>query len=94
MALLVKAQACYANKSMKPSLLDQIVGWIGTAILLGGYILLSLGIFDNDWRYHASMFFGSIGLVWIAFRTKVWQVVLLNGVFATVALIALVRLLL
>ena len=77
---------------MKLKLTDNIIGWIGTALVLSGYLCLSLGIFGNDWRYHLCMLVGSLGLVWLAYRSRLWQVVALNAVFATFAVAALIRL--
>lgn len=76
---------------MQATKLDQLLGWIGTAVILAGYFLLSLGVFGNDWRYHLSMLVGSAGVAWVAYRTRLWQVVALNGTFIVFAAIALVR---
>lgn len=57
-------------------------------------MLLSLDVIGNDWRYHACMLTGSSCVAWIAYKSRLWEVVALNIGFATFGLIALIRLLL
>ena len=71
---------------------NHFIGWCGTALILGGYLLLSLGIFTNDWPYHTCMLIGSLCIVYISSRDKLWEVVVLNVCFAIIALVALIRL--
>lgn len=68
-----------------------IIGWLGTILVLGGYFMLSLGVFSNDWPYHTCMFVGSFCLAIVAYRVRLWEVVTLNVCFTLFALIALIR---
>ena len=70
----------------------QLIGWFGTSLVVGGYVMLSLGIIGNDWRYHVCMLIGSSCLAWVSYRAKLWEIVALNICFAVFGALALVRL--
>lgn len=71
-------------------LLD-ILGWIGTALILIGYGLYSTGIVPDVIVYHILNLTGSIGVAAISYHRKVWQPVVINVVFALFAFIAVYR---
>lgn len=68
-----------------------ILGWIGTALILTGYGLYSTGIVPDVIVYHYLNLLGSVGVAAISYRRKVWQPVVINVTFAVFALIAIVR---
>lgn len=74
----------------KSQLLDAI-GWVGTALIIGGYGLYTTGITPDIIVYHVLNFIGSIGVIAISYYRKIWQPVVINGSFAIFALIAIVR---
>ena len=71
-------------------LLD-ILGWIGTALILIGYGLFTTGIVPDVIVYHCLNLLGSIGVAAISYSRKVWQPVVINVTFAIFALIAIAR---
>lgn len=79
-------------KTKKSSFTIELLGWVGTALVLGGYILLSTGVIGNDPLYHGMMLFGSIGVALISYRQRAWQPFALNVAFALAAFYAILRL--
>lgn len=71
-------------------LLD-ILGWVGTALILAGYGLFTTGIVPDVIVYHCLNLLGSVGVAAISYRRKVWQPVVINVTFAVFALIAILR---
>lgn len=71
-------------------LLD-ILGWVGTALILLGYGLFTTGIVPDVIIYHILNLLGSIGVAAISYSRKVWQPVVINVTFAIFALIAITR---
>ena len=71
-------------------LLD-ILGWVGTTLILLGYGLYSTGVVPDVIVYHWLNLIGSIGVAAISYRRKVWQPVVINVTFALFALIAIIR---
>jgi hypothetical protein len=71
----------------------EMIGWIGVVIILASYSLLSLGIIDGQsYIFHALILVGSLCILVISLIKKTYQPVVLNGVFAFLSVIALVRL--
>ena len=68
-----------------------ILGWVGTALILLGYGLYSTGVVPDVIVYHWLNLIGSIGVAAISYRRKVWQPVVINVTFAVFALIAIIR---
>ena len=73
------------NKSL------EIIGWIGTLLILVSYSLLAMGVIGNVPLYHWLVLAGSIGVAAISYRKKAWQPFVLNVIFAVLACIALIR---
>lgn len=68
------------------------LGWIGVALVLGSYALLSLGIVGgNSAPYHAFVLAGSVLVAAISYKKRVYQPAILNTAFALLAAIALAR---
>jgi len=69
------------------------VGWYGVCAILGAYILVSFGlIVTKSYAYQLLNLTGAIGIMLEAASKKDKQPVVLNIVWAAVALIALVQL--
>jgi hypothetical protein len=76
---------------MKKDYLLELLGWIGTALILIGYGLYSLGIVPDIIVYHILNCIGSIGVMLISGYRRVWQPFTINAVMGTFALIAILR---
>lgn len=68
-----------------------ILGWIGTALILTGYGLFTTGIVPDVIVYHILNLLGSIGVAAISYYRKVWQPVVINVTFSIFALVAIIR---
>jgi len=81
---------------MKPEALHQmyeVLGWVGVVFVLGSYCLLALGIIDgNSWMYHSLVLAGSAFVAIISYQKRAFQPLVLNAIFALLAIIALIRL--
>lgn len=70
----------------------EIGAWIGVAIILLGYFLLSIGIISgNAAPYHLLMLIGSTFVAIISVKKHAFQPAVLNILFALFATIALLR---
>jgi len=68
-------------------------GWYGVAAILASYALLNFGVLhSNDLVYIILNLTGSVGIFVDAFRDKDYQPVVLNVVWAAIAIVSLVRL--
>ena len=77
---------------MKQRLLE-ISGWIGVALVLLGYGLVSTGVISgNAATYHVFMLFGSLFVALISLKQRSYQPAALNICFFILAAIALIRL--
>jgi len=72
----------------------ELVGWIGTALVLLGYALLATGVIASDIRYYIPMLIGSLGVAYISYIKRAWQPCVLNAIFALFSAVALIRILL
>ncbi len=74
-------------------LIYEILGWIGTFLVLSAYLFVSFGWLDGESVLFQLMnIFGSFGLLAIALSKKVYQSVVVNVVWATIGIAALVKL--
>lgn len=70
-----------------------VLGWLGTvAVLLAHALANTERITDTGWIYHGLNLAGAAALGYLCVRRQVWQSVWLNVVWAVVAAVALVRL--
>jgi len=70
----------------------EIIGWIGVALILLGYALLSLGVIDaNNILYHVLFLIGSTGLAVISYVDRAPQPMVLNIIFMILAIFAISR---
>jgi hypothetical protein len=70
----------------------EIVGWAGTVLLIGAYLLLSIGKIPNGRIYQWFNLIGAIGLLINGAVHGAWPVVILNVVWSAIGIVALVRL--
>lgn len=75
-------------------ILDEIIGWYGTIVIVLAYALLSFNIISpTNLTYQILNATGALGIVYISFKKKTYQPGVLNIIWAVIALIAIVRLL-
>lgn len=67
------------------------IGWVGTALIIGGYGMYATGIVSDVMVYHILNFIGSLCMVALTYYRKLWQPVVINSSFALFALIAIIR---
>ena len=79
---------------MNKNTLAEIAGWYGTAAILLAYTLVSFDIVMSDsvW-FQLLNLTGALGIIVIALHKHVKQSVVLNVFWATVAIIALTKIL-
>ncbi|GAO42706.1 CBU_0592 family membrane protein [Flavihumibacter petaseus] len=77
---------------MNNSMLMAGLGWLGTIAYLTGYILLCFGHIKPSQRlYHLLNIIGGLGLIGHAWYLQDTSNILVNGVWAAVAVFALLR---
>ena len=70
----------------------QTVGWVGAAVLLLGYLQVSRGRLPGDGvGFQAASVAGSVGLGLAAVDGRVWSAVVVNSLWGSIAVAALVR---
>lgn len=68
----------------------EIIGWLGMGALLVAYALLVAGVFSADAPgYHLTNLFGSLGIMYVSFKTRAYPPAVLNVIWIAIALIAL-----
>lgn len=79
---------------MKRNIISEVVGWYGVVAILSAYAFLSLGVFSsNSLIYQLLNMSGALGIVYDSFRDKDYQPVVLNIIWAIIALIAIIKVL-
>ncbi len=75
---------------IKRSFLAEVAGWYGTVAVLLAYGLLSLGVIESQTiAFQLLNLTGAIGIIIVATYKKVRQVVVLNIIWALLAVYAL-----
>ncbi len=73
--------------------LAELVGWYGTFAILGAYALVSFKLITSDsYLYQILNLSGAIGIVAISLIKKAKQPAALNFVWAVIALVAIISL--
>lgn len=67
------------------------IGWVGTALIIGGYGIFATGIVPEATLYHILNCIGSLCMVVLTYYRRIWQAVVINSSFALFALIAIGR---
>ena len=77
---------------MKRKQVEELVGWYGAAAIILAYYLVSFGhISATGFLYHIMNATGAIGIVIISIRKNAWQPATLNLIWATIAVIVILR---
>lgn len=80
---------------MNESKLAEVAGWYGIIAILGAYFLVSFGVINSDALvFQILNLTGALGVIWISVVKKLRQTVVLNVIWAVIALTALWRILL
>lgn len=80
---------------MKSNLWDEVFGWYGTIAIFLAYALNSFGIIDSSNIYYQLLnLTGAFGIVYISFKKKAYQPGVLNAIWALIALVAIIGILL
>ena len=72
--------------------LTEFAGWVGVVLILLAYALLSFGFLEStDARYHVLNLLGGVGIIIDALADKNYQPVVLNLMWAAIAVYAIAR---
>lgn len=81
--------------SREQKFIVQFFGWAGAALILGAYFLVSFEIMRPDSiSWQVINLTGAMGLIAASFSKRDWQPVALNIIFALVAIVSILNLLL
>ncbi len=73
-------------------MLVQIVGWVGAAMVILAYVLVSSDKLEGESRtYQALNLFGAIGVGISVFEQRAWPALSIQVVWGIVAMVALFR---
>lgn len=87
--LLARSLKMYHRKMV---IVIEILGWLGTLAILLAYTLASLGkITPQKKTYQYLNLFGGLGIAVVSIYKQAYQPALLNIIWSTVALIALIK---
>lgn len=77
------------QESARVTLSDEIIGWYGMLGILGAYALVSFGVVEGQSvLYQLLNITGAFGLLWIAWKKRVYQSVALEVVWLVVGAVA------
>lgn len=68
---------------------SEIIGAFGILLVLAAYILLNLEIISVDVLYQSMNLFGSFGIIYTSFIKKIKQPLVLNVLWAFIALMGI-----
>lgn len=75
--------------------LIEIIGWVGIIIILGAYALVSFSILNiNSLLYQSLNLVGAVGVSIVALKDKDYQSGTLNMIWALIALLAILKIIL
>ncbi len=79
---------------MKRKIIDESIGWYGACAITLAYALVSFDmLLPSTFLYQILNGTGALGIVYISFKKKAYQPGVLNIIWAIIALIAIIRLL-
>lgn len=79
-------------KNMNKDLIIEAIGWYGMAAILLAYLLVSFGFLSvGDIFYQVLNFTGAAGVAYTSFKKKAKQLAVLNIIWAIIALVAIIR---
>lgn len=80
---------------MASKLIDEIIGWYGAGAIVLAYALVSFGALSaSALSYQILNGTGALGIIYISLKKKAYQPGVLNIIWAIIAFIAIMRLLL
>lgn len=80
------------GKNKKSHWLVETIGWIGAISVLVAYCLVLLGYIEGDGIWNALLnLVGAVGIIVIAIYKKVAQSIVLNTIWAVIAIVAIVN---
>lgn len=72
-----------------------LIGWVGVGLIIIAYIFVSAEILNaNDWRYQSLNLIGATGVIWVSYKKRIMQTVILNLFWAAIAAVALIGIIL
>jgi len=75
-------------------ILDESIGWFGAGAIMLGYALVSFEVLPpSSALYQILNASGALGIVYISFKKKAYQPGVLNIIWAIIAILAILRLL-
>ncbi|GEM_PF-159397 len=84
-------QKLFMKKTNKNATIEYI-GWIGVVLVVGSYGLLALGFVNSSSiLYHSLVLLGASGVAIVSYKKRSYQPAVLNGIFAILAVTALMR---
>jgi hypothetical protein len=73
-------------------IIDETIGWFSIFLILIAYFLISFDYLSSEnLIYHFCNLIGSIGIVYISFKKKVYQPGFLNIIWGLIALISILN---
>ena len=77
---------------MKKDFISEFFGWYGVIAILVAYALLNFGIFDiHSLLYQILNITGALGITYDALKDKDYQPVVLNIIWALIALFSIIK---
>ena len=74
--------------------IDETIGWYGTVAIVGAFAMVSFEVLaPTNLLYQIFNGTGALGIVYISFKKKAYQPGVLNVIWAVIAGISIVRLL-
>ena len=74
--------------------IDESIGWYGTGAIVLAYALVSFSVLStSSFLYQIMNGTGALGIIYISFKKKAYQPGVLNIIWAIIAFIAIIRLL-
>lgn len=82
------------NHMTKQKLIHETIGWYGTCAIVIAYALVSFNLLStSSFIYQIMNGTGALGIVYISFKKKAYQPGVLNVIWAIIAFIAIIRIL-
>ena len=76
------------------NIVDEIIGWYGTVAIVLAYALVSNSLVSpTNYIYQLLNLTGAFGIIWISYKKKVYQSISLNIIWAIIAILAIMKLL-
>jgi len=79
---------------MNGKMIDELIGWYGTTAIVCAYALNSFSVLaSTSITYQILNATGALGIVHISFKKKAYQPGVLNTIWALIAFVAIIRML-